>query len=54
MDISVYKVVKSFQFSEWYSDELTELFINDEEMIVGLSTAMMKCMGGKWIVEMFE
>ena len=54
MDISVNKVVKSFQFSEWYSDELTELFINDEETIVDLSTARMKYIGGKWIVEMFE
>ena len=33
MDISVNKAVKSFlrsKFSEWYSDELTELFTNDE------------------------
>jgi len=57
MDISVNKVVKSFlrrNFSEWYTDELTELFINDDDAIVDLSTARMKCIGGKWIVDMFE
>ena len=50
MDISVNKVVKSFlrrNFSEWYTDKLTELFIDDEDTIVDLSTARMKCVGGK-------
>ena len=57
MDISVNKVVKSFlrsKFSEWYSVELTELFINDEDTTVDISTARMKCVGGQWIVQMFE
>lgn len=57
MDISVNKVVKSFlrsKFSEWYSHELTELFINDKDTVVDLSTARMKCVGGQWIVQMFE
>ena len=57
MDISVNKVIKSFlrsKFSEWYSYELTELFINDEDTIVDLSTARMKCVGGQWVVQVFE
>ena len=57
MDISVNKVVRSFlrrNFSEWYINELTELFINDEDEIADLSSARMKCVGGKWIVDMFK
>ena len=57
MDISVNKVMKSFlhsKFSEWYSSELMELFANDEETPVDLSTARMKCVGGQWIVQVFE
>ena len=57
MDISVNMVAKSFlrsKFSEWYSHKLTELFISDEETVIDLSTARMKCVGGQWIVQMFE
>ena len=57
MDISVNKVIKSFlhsKFSEWYSSELMELFANDEETPVDLSTARMKFVGGQWIVQVFE
>ena len=57
MDIFVNKVVNHFSdaiFSEWYTDKLTELFIDDEDTIVDLSTARMRCVGGKWIVEMFK
>ena len=42
------------KFSKWYSSELTELFINDEETLVDLSTARMKYLGGQWIVQVFE
>ena len=57
MDVSVNKVVKSFlrsKFSEWYSDELTELFLEDDDEPVDLSTARMKCVSGKWIVQLYE
>ena len=57
MDISVNKVIKSFscsKFSEWYSSELMEIFTNDEETTVDLSTARMKCVGSQWIVQVFE
>ena len=58
MDISVNKVVKSFlrsKFSEWYSDELAELLDDDDDdTTVDLSTARMKSVGGKWIVQLYE
>ena len=57
LDISVNKVIKSFlrsKFSEWYTDELTELFIDEDDTPIDLSTARMKCIGGQWIVEAFE
>jgi len=57
MDISVNKVVKSFlrsKFSEWYSDELAELFLEDDNEPVDLSTARMKCVSGKWIIQLYE
>ena len=57
MDISVNKVVKSFlrsKFSEWYSDELTELFLDDNDEPVDLSTARMKCVSGNWLVQLYE
>ncbi|XP_065917245.1 uncharacterized protein [Dysidea avara] len=42
------------KFSEWYSDELTELFIEDDDEPVDLSTARMKCMSVGWIVQLYE
>lgn len=54
MDISVNKVIKCMlrlKFSEWYSEELSEKFINgDDDEPVDISTARMKCIGdgGSW------
>ena len=57
MDISVNKVVKSFicnKFSEWYAEQVTELFYNDDDDPVDLSTARMKCLGAQWMVALYE
>ena len=57
MDISVNKVVKSFlhsKFSQWYSDEVTELFVEDDDEPVDLSTPRMKCVSGQWFVQLYE
>ena len=57
LDISVNKVMNSFlrsKFSKWYTDELTELFINGDDTPVDMSTSRMKCIGGQWIVQAFE
>ena len=57
LDILVNKVMKSFlrsKFSKWYTDELTELFINGDDTPVDMSTSRMKCIGGQWIVQAFE
>ena len=57
MDISVNKVVKSFlrsKFTEWYSDELAEQFDDDDDTTIDLSTATMKFVRGKWIVQLYE
>ena len=51
MDISVIKVVKSFlrsKFSQWYSDELTKLFMKNDDEPVDLSMPQMKCVSGQW------
>ena len=56
MDISVNKVVKLFlrlKFTEWYSDELAKQFDDDEDTTIDLSTATMKSVGGKWIVQLY-
>ena len=57
MDISVNKVVKSFirnNFSKWYAEQVTELFYNDDDDPVDLSTARMKCVGAQWMVALYE
>ena len=57
MDISVNKVVKSFirnQFSEWYAEQVTELFYNDNDDPVDLSTARIKCVGAQWMMALYE
>ena len=46
MDTSVNRVVKSFirrKFSEWCAEQVAELFYNDGDNPVDLSTARMKC-----------
>ena len=57
MDISVNKVVKSFirnKFSEWYAEQVTELFYNEDDDPVNLPTARMKCLGARWMVALLE
>ena len=57
MDISVNKVVKSFshnKFLEWYAEQAMELFYNDDDDPVDLSTVRMKCVGAKWMVALYE
>ena len=57
MDISVNKVIKSFlrsKFSQWYSDELTKLFMVDDDEPVDLSTPHIKCVSGQWLVQLYE
>ena len=49
MDISVNKIIKSLlrlKFPEWYSDELSEKFINvDDDEPIDISSAQIKCIG---------
>ena len=57
MDISVNRVVKSFicsKFSEWYAEQVTEFFYNDDDNPVNLSTARIKCLGAQWMVALYE
>ena len=58
MDISVNKVIKSLlrsKFSEWYSDELTEKFINrDDDELIDISSTQMKCIEERWFIEVIE
>ena len=57
MDISVNKALKSFmrnKFSEWYSEQVTELYCNGEDDPVDLSSARMKCLGARWIEQAME
>ena len=55
--ISVNSVVESFihsKFSEWYAEQVTELFYNDDDNPVDLSTTRMKCLGAQWMVALYE
>ena len=57
MDVSVNKVVKSYlrsEFSKWYSDQLAEKLSKDCEECVDLSTARMKSVGARWLVNLYE
>ena len=57
MDISVNKALKSFmrkKFSEWYAEQVTELYCNGEDDPVDLSSALMKCLGARWIEQAIE
>ena len=47
-------MVKSFLRSKWYSDKLIELFLGVDDKPVDLSTARMKNVSGKWLVELYE
>ncbi len=62
LDISVNKAAKSFlrsQFQTWYSDEVSRQY-SDSEMTgddfepTDLSTPRMKCLGGQWLVNVFD
>ena len=62
MDISVNKAAKDFlrhKFNEWYSEQVAEkLGDGDIDQLqaqpVNLSAAVMKSIGAKWIVQMYE
>ena len=57
MDISVNRVVESFihsKFSEWYAEQVTKLFYNDDDNPFNLSTTRMKCLGAQWMVALYE
>ena len=57
MNISVNRVVKSFihsKFSEWYAEQVTELFYNDDDNPDDLSIARMKWLGAQWMVALYE
>jgi len=56
-ELSVNKVVKSLlqnKFSDWYANEIIELFIDGEDTVVDVSTTRMICVVGEWIVQVFE
>ena len=48
-------MVKSLmlKFSQWYSDELTKLFMEDDNEPADLSTPRMKCVSGQWLVQLY-
>ena len=61
LDISVNKAAKSFltfEFQNWYADQVTQQYnatIHDEEVEpIDLSASRMKCLGGQWLVRLFE
>ncbi len=57
LDISVNKAAKSFlrsEFQSWYASEISKQNGADDLQPVDLSTARMKCVGGQWLVRLFE
>ena len=59
LDLSVNKSAKVFlrsQFQDWYSAQITEQLSKGEKELepVDLAAAKMKCVGGQWLVRLFE
>lgn len=61
MDLSVNRSAKCFlrrKFQEWYSDQISEQLTSQDDLEelkpVDMSTALMKCVGGPWLVQLFE
>lgn len=60
MDLSVNKSVKHFmktEFEKWYADQVTEALQKDddiEHVNISLSLTIMKNLGAKWLVKMFD
>ena len=61
LDISVNKAAKDFlrsEFQNWYANEVTKQYSESDDdqdtAPIDLSTARMKCLGGQWLVKMFE
>ena len=42
------------RFSEWYAEQVTELYCNGEDDPVDVSSAQMKCLGARWIEQTVE
>ena len=42
------------KFSQWYSDELTKLFVKDSDQPVDLFMPQMKHVNGQWLVQLYE
>ena len=50
-------VVKPFlcsKLSQWYSDEFTKLFTEDDDYPVDLSTPRMNCVSRQWLEQLYE
>ena len=61
LDLTVNRVAKSFlqrQFQEWYADEVASQFDDSDTSFdpvpVDLSTAQMKSIGVKWLIELHQ
>ena len=58
LDLSVNKAAKAFlqsQFQNWYAEEVgRQLTESDEAEPIDLSTPRMKCVGGQWLVKLFN
>uniref|UniRef100_A0A1X7UAF2 DDE-1 domain-containing protein n=1 Tax=Amphimedon queenslandica TaxID=400682 RepID=A0A1X7UAF2_AMPQE len=61
LDITVNKAVKDFlhsEFQNWYANEVAKQYLesdNDQDTApIDLLTARMKCLGGQWLVKMFD
>ena len=61
LDISVNKAAKAFlhsQFETWYANELSQQISEStskgEVEMVDMSTPRMKCIGGQWLVKLFD
>lgn len=61
LDVSVNKAAKVFlrsQFETWYTNELSQQISDStskgEVEIVDLSTPRIKCIGGQWLVKLFD
>ena len=57
MDLSVNKSIKDFmktQFNNWYSSQVFEQLEDKEQKPVDLRLSVMKPLGAKWLIKLFN
>ena len=57
LDVSVNKSAKEYlrrQFHQWYSDQVCRQFETDTVAFIGLQMSVVKQLGAKWLIGLYE